>query len=619
MTIERSSPTGTARYVPSSGGVNLDVFGLSNPAQPSPLRSPSPSPPRIEITRTSNPDIVRVALTFYDLSWGLNATRGYFDELHNKLKTSTLDHSYEEHLILPQLITKATTPDFHNSAAGFYNWLSTATLSRHTAIVVRDGTNGEVCLVRETSVTNPVLEDSTYTPDAGNLITGIWGPFVIGGTAVVLVGRTTDPIDAISDLTATPPTIAATMEASLDAIEAVIETGIPDPHWLFYDSGGRMWGLPSSATLATVPTQIATDMPTPRDALGLIAMGGGPARCYWYVDTGEGADAIGPHGGSIISTNQSGLSPTKFDVPLDTVRQAIKARNGIVSHNGKRMIYQNGRIIRDLLVLADRPADSDLQQSIYGVWAINDWDLYALIIRWRSSASSAGSTQARIEKYDWDRGIWYAASEDLTLSTPSGDIPQGFNNVTGMPYSPANETIHWYLEDGATNTQSWYRMKVMPPGVNPYTRRKTSGASAGTGETFASSGVATSPSMTIRELEGWQFCLRRIIGPPQDNIDAAGTGGTPGKIAIAVADRQGAFNTAWTATFTAGEPAGRRPYHDYRSKQFTYEIAYRVTVTQQSGGTDPTRFTPNCLPFTLVFDARRPPEVTSLEFGDWTA
>ena len=91
--------------------------------------------------------------------------------------------------------------------------------------------------------------------------------------------------------------------------------------------------------------------------------------------------------------------------------------------------------------------------------------------------------------------------------------------------------------------------------------------------------------------------VRRISGNPQIDI-GGGTPTTNPTVAITVG--------GVTATFIYNETQGRQEFGFWGNEHVTYELQPVVTLTQQAGGTDPTRQTSQAFPLIIEGVASRP-------------
>lgn len=172
---------------------------------------------------------------------------------------------------------------------------------------------------------------------------------------------------------------------------------------------------------------------------------------------------------------------------------------------------------------------------------------------------------------------------DAGAANGFSDMVQALPGGQGLPWSDQTEFMHTY-EQG-----SWLRQRWAHPGVNTFTLQKTSGATATTGKQFAASGTLTTPLMELPGLEGKPKVISRITflgdlesGDASDNTTPASVTVTAGGI---------------TETFLANHnQANISEAHDPSRAEVFDKFQASYTITQGSGGTDPTRYTPNLMP-----------------------
>lgn len=290
--------------------------------------------------------------------------------------------------------------------------------------------------------------------------------------------------------------------------------------------------------------------------------------------------------GRIVSTNLQGTDPQDLDLLGRRLLYATLWNDGIVGSDGENIEYHNGRFIQNLRIFANRDPDSDKAYRVRGL-AINR---KRELIAWVQAIAAGGSSDNTIEwleAYIPELDSWVPVSEQTTLTTT------GLLGTPGpsLPVSNYSQFLQRYA-DG-----SWRRTRLSLPNVDPYTERKILNATAASGQAYAASGVATWPAFQIPGIEGWPMSVRRISGNPQIDI-GGGTPTTNPTVAITVG--------GVTATFIYNETQGRQEFPFWNNEHVTYELQPVVTVTQQAGGTDPTRTTPQAFPIIIEGVASRP-------------
>lgn len=600
MTTQRSGD-GTAKYQPpAASGFNPDVFGLSRPAQIIGQGEPR-STPRFAIYKLDKDgDVYYWRIELYDTRGGLNLQRGRFDEAHDRLASSSLDTRFRQRLILPQLTTSAATPDPEvESAYGIRGANIFGTL-----MIAAGGSLGTGPVIfKETSSTNPALVSVAYAPTTAHSITS-GQALILNGASYFIVGFDLGVAQAFPDAAGSAPTA---MHASTSGCYGIIQTPINDNALLIY-SNDNIYTLASSSAVAAAPTVALANVPRGGWALGLLGLGGGPLRAWWVWPTisaglNHDADAITEYvnarGPRLISTNMQGTDPQELRLTdLTGLTEAMIIRDGIVATDATSVVFHSGRYVENLHWNADPPANSDRERLVIGMWAVGG-DLYVEVNE-RATTNGTGNTKRWVEHYNFEIKAWHRVSAEETLST-TGILSFGAGH--SLPVSKNTGFLH-----GRANG-AWKRIFQPPPGTNPYTLRKTSGAQASTGATFEATGTATWPAVQIPGLEGWALAVRRISGNPQIEIG----GGTPTTYPSVAVSCGGV-----SATFVYGQTQGRQEFQFFNNENVVYELQPVITLTQQAGGTDPTRTTPQALPIIIEGIARRPEFDKGSEIGDWT-
>lgn len=583
MTAFRNSPVGTATYQPPASDVRADVFSIANPPQSQPSQS---APPPFEYLLFGRN---RWRVTIRDLTAGLNMQRGEMSIGQGRLKSASLDHRYRNHLTLPFLQTLAATPTTGNDSAmrGQYGVNVAGSLVIAMGAATAAG-NGPV-LFKETSATDPTIASITWNPGVNAERVRSAQAIVIGGTTTnprLAVGLVTLGVKVFSDLAGT---VAGTMHADTVLCDGIIQTPVNDNALLIY-SNGALRSLAASSAITDAPTSQLTSVPPGGWAIGLLALGGAPIRAFWVWPDSNVTPTLG---GApplfdgvryrIIHTNMEGLDPQELRIPgLTNIYAADRVRDGIVATDGYRVFFYNGRFFRDLGLFLDRPISSGRKRYCLGFWIKAGTELY---VRWVEEGNGDSVTWGE-ERYDWDLNAFQSVSVTTTESTATSD--DFFIAGKSMPVSEQTNFLHHYVRNAG-----WYR-QFQPSGLdNPFTFRKTQGGTAATGQQFATTGTATLPTMIFPAPHDRDFKIVDSIWFGGD-LDAGGIGGTPAHIEITAGGQPGVFKGS-----SRGFPDRQRfqKFNANRSEFMFLDVT--ITATQQSGGTDPTRFTPNCLPIVI--------------------
>lgn len=607
MTLDRSN-NGTGVYRPPVAGVTSDLLGIARGTQVTPDAVPRSTARFTTSKADKDGDLYYWKLELYDTRGGLNLQRGKFDEGHDRLASSTLDGRFYHNLTLPFLTTLAATPTTAQDAAmRSIFWATTIDGMAIAAGASNVSTGNGPVLFKETSATDPTIAAITYNPGSNSERVRSAQAIVIGGITNLprlAVGFVTLGVKVFSDLAGT---VAGTMHNDTFICDGIIQTPINDSTLLIY-SNGAIRTLTASSAINTQPTVALSSVPTGGWAIGLVALGGGPVRAYWVWPVANNTPTFGATPPTyalnrIVSTNLQGTDPQELQsTGLTNVYAADKIRDGIVATDGSRIIYHNGRAIKNLGWNKDRLFVSGRKQYITGFW-VKGTELYIRCVE-------ETTLNWWIEKYNWDLDAWYQVS--VTTADANGFVNDFNHGGKSLPVSEVTEFLHHYKRDssgGGTATHGWYR-QFQPHGLeNIYELRKTTTGSSGTGQQFEPSGNATWPAMQIPGLEGWAMAVRRISGNPQIDI-GGGTPTTNPSVAVSCGGQ--------TATFVYGQTQGRQEFPFWDNQNVVYELQPVITLTQQAGGTDPTRTTSQAFPIVIEGVARRPDFYPGADIGDFT-
>jgi hypothetical protein len=367
----------------------------------------------------------------------------------------------------------------------------------------------------------------------------------------------------------------------------------------------NIYSLSSTSAYNAVPVLQLSGLPVGGYSLGLQSLGGAPIRAWWNWPTDApsgsalqpggtgGASQPVPYYGAVWSTDQGGTTPQRLILPLHYVAHSAIIRDGIVASDGDRIVFTNGRSIRDLGIFSNRVPNSDYTYKVLGFYIQEGQELFAEVNRLHAT-----TTIRSVEHYNWTLNTWTQVSSNYNTA---GANYQSYQTGGSLPISTATRYLHNRVSYGSGG--SWLRQYQPPASTNPYALRKTTGAAAGTGIAYEASAVLTTPYEEIPGLEGWVKVIRRVVF--KGNVDAGGTGGTPANIKIT---GPGIDTSAHTlGNFVTGNEFETQ-VREFEDNEFGFYLLQLVaTSTQQSGGTDPTHFTTNLVPLVVEgFAFRRP-------------
>lgn len=530
---------------------------------------------RFRILRTFKHNGRNVAawrLELRDLRGGLGRQTGDFDRDHDRTADSTLDTRHYRHLILPFLKTEAATPDPNT-----FEVLSSEDIFGLKMIAIGDGTGS---LFKETSATNPAIVATTYAAGAGTPISCLHAVNWASATTAkhLLVGRIGAAAQTIS---AADGTVAATCHADVNTLWGAVPTFLPQLPILLY-ANGAIRKVNGTSAANTQPTIVSANRPNGGYAVGGLQLGGGTWRAYFVEPDENQASSMltlsNEDFGKIIHYNSEGSDPNPLDMGIRIIQAvAVPDLQAIVAHDFKRVILHEGARKRDLRIFEGRPSNSNYDLRVTSLGA-NGPEIIAQISKWVNDDNTHW-----FEAWSPITGAWHkiSAEEQETGSTSN----RGFVPLGGLPLSKATRFMHTYDLDAA-----WERMYVATYGDNPFLlhRKTASTSTAGTGQEYESTGTWTSPYLELPGLEGFPKAVSRIIF--MGDVDAGGTTSTPATV-------------VWTAGGMGGNRSfitgfqNKRQVQDFPNNTHVfYQLQMTCTATRQSGGTDPTRFTPNALP-----------------------
>ncbi len=457
---------------------------------------------------------------------------------------------------------------------------------------------GAASLFRETSSTDPTpIAVAGYVPPAG--VSGITAmrPIMVNGVTYLAILFATsgggNTIQILSDL-ANPPTSATIPVgalASYDLIQTAIDGNALLIYGLFAGGMGVIRAIRTDVGAGAVAISTPRCFLTPGGyAVGLSEAEDQNPMPYWvepldnaFIAYNTTATLVGNRG-RLIKTDARGYLPVTVDVPLAWVTFATKWRGGIVVCDTNTHWYLNKNNPRGkwrrMSVYDDLPADSDKQYVCCGHHELNG--RFLIETNETIVPGGAGATKRYTMEFDYDSWESTRIEAKQTLST-TGVLSKG---GAQLPWSPFTN----YQQVRAET--SWYRQRVGPLGENLFNLRKTAGATAGTGIEYAGEESLTLPAMDIDGLETYVKTITAIEGPTAGAVAYGGTGAYV-LVEELLSARTGLGANGNGAQFFGTEPAQRIQRREYKTVSWTYQIQPRITEVRQTGGTDPTRQTPN--------------------------
>lgn len=495
-------------------------------------------------------------LTLRDTTGGLNVTRGDFEQVYNRISSSSLDTRTYRHLTLPFLNTTTGTPD--PGSTNFMGWCDVFGVA-----AIGIGATNNASLFAETSATNPAIVAKTYSP--GSAINGLV-PIIIGGTAThqLAVLREGGAIQILSDLAATP-TVAGTMHSDTTQAYGIIQTPTPEYDLLIY-AGSKIRTMRGTDAITREPDDVLNSVPNYGYAIGIANLGRQP-RAFWMFPRSatlaahmltKGSESAG----RIVHTDLNGRNPQEMKLPMASPLQAAIIRDGIIVTDGTRIVWHNGEHVYDLRRHDDRGYTSNLQLRIRGMW-VRDPDVY-IECELQASPSGSAATTRWIEHYNFDDGAWHVVSGTLTYGSTGA---YGLMSTSGtLPLGRNNSMLHQYA-DG-----SWRRLFQPPFAVNPYDYRRREGGGTGNAQEFEATGTTTFCEFELPDLEGWPKLVSRVIY--DGDVDEGGSGAsvqiTAGNISV---------------TFLPGLDGRAQNVSIEDNGDYWFRLLVSVTLTRDSGST----------------------------------
>lgn len=519
---------------------------------------------------------------------------GKYSKDNGKRADGALYSDGRGYLCLPPLTTKqnAATP----LAATVDRICSATVFGVHVFTGFETGTAN---LFRETSSTDPTpIAVAGYAPPAGVSGINALRSIMVNGVNYLAIffqnGGAGNSIQILSDL-ANPPT-STTIPVGVVPSYDGIQTAIDGNALLIYTTdalgNGVIKAIRTDVGAGTVALSPARCQITPGGyAVGLSEAEDSTPMPYWVEPqdgnwigfnlTGAGIT----NRGRLIKTDARGYLPVTVDVPLRWVTYATKWRGGIVCCDTQTHWYLNKNNPRGkwrrMSVFDDFPANSDKNLSCCGHHEKDG----RFLIETNEVAPAASSSTTTRYTIDFDYDSWKATRIEVKQNTAAVNSFASRGGAS-LPWSPFTNYAQVRCET------SWYRQRVGPLGENLFNMRKTAGAAAGTGVEYASEETLTLPAMDIDGLEGMAKSLIAVEGPKPAAVAYGGTGAYFGFEEL-LSGRTGFGPSGQGQQFFGTEPAERVQRHTWKTLSWTYQIQPRLTLVRQSGGTDPTRMTPN--------------------------
>ena len=590
MTLAPLPGTSGQGYVPPTTGFIPDLASLANPSLPAPsVRGIGPHRVRgpVPISK-DHPNLYLCRVEWYDARGGPRQI-GYPNE-HAAVASGTLVGDDQGILRLPFLTTAATSPD---PAASGYRISSTNALGVMVAGFASD--IASPLLFRETSATDPTIIAVTgYVATGANMGILHLGQIHVNGTPYLGIGLSgnaaNNTLQVISDY-ANPPTSSSA------------PVGIQPTYW-FYQTpiDGDAIIAQVGSTLVSFRTDVAagstvivtrrTGLITGGYGVGLVNIDGVPGVA-WVAPTRATTliyNAQAATQGRVLMADLRGFNIREVKFPLKWVTFATEFYGGIFACDQEHHYYWPAGAARPIPVdsASDYAANSNKVRKCRGHWRKGGKMRFE--INETITASGTGATTRYRMEYDPTLNTVKQISASTTLST-TGELSIG---GPLLPSSEQNDFEHVYA-DG-----SWYRQYSPPDNVLGYASRKTSGAAATTGQAYEASGSLTTMAVVIPGFEEARFNpWRAVFG---GDVDAGGTGGTPATVRLTETGVQRFVE------FTTQHPTGRVQVQYFPpGRGTTYRPQATILATRQSGGTDPTKFTPQCYPVAIDYLVYKPP------------
>lgn len=524
-----------------------------------------------------------------------------YDGDYRAFASTTLDHRWRRHLILPAKHTQQT--NFTLPAASTNNAVFFAYLNR-ALYLGRGGTAGH-CLYYETSAVDPTLLETDFNP-GGSYISGLY-PIVIGGatqaTRLMIMLNNASPVVVTISGTAvvTDGTMHANLAGTFGVITSPVNATTPGTGTHLIRANNKLYALAVSAAITDAPTQVLSNLYDGGYALGLMQLPKGPwpLRAYW-------AEAVQDN--SIDANNDSVLTPsTTTPFPLRLMHTNLEGGDpqwpeieempffyfGCIwqgqhaQSNGAQVIVYDGEKARDLHIFDNRAADSNYKWSVVKL-GTRGRDLTAVVLR--SDLTGSSLDVLTMEQYLPGLDAWLPISGNLTLGTITYNTNLDRTPVymssfvtnygPGIPISKQTGFAHL-----AMNGPKWDRLYVQPSAHNPFYQLRQTGAAQRVAQDFESPGTATLPYFELPQLEGRWKKVDTVVF--MGDVDSGGTGATVGV----------AINGGSAINFATGMTGGTNVVQTADTGDNGLWMQLQVAITLTRGST--TTKTPNGLPLLL--------------------
>lgn len=596
-------PDGTHQFTPAASS-GIDSYGIQRPASAAPIQGAlRPANWHVYPARDDRgkviPDLYGFDFTLDEFRGGIwKKESGTFDKTYCFLLESTGESRFEGYFTNPlDAVNEA------NIAAGANDFcLHHCTFAGKLVLAYPDftGPTATVLLAENPSTGVPALLN--YAKASGHEITGVT-PIKFGTTTYLAVLQYGSVVELLTDLASTP-TSAGTMHANSSGCWWMVNTDLPDTA-IVAACGFNIYAWPRTAAIGDAPTLVESSVMAGGFLIGLLSLNAGVNRIY-YVRPPDGANlsaaqpgvqlgAGASFYGNIYSRNQRGADEQNHTARwgLTNVTWAIPVRGGICASDSYQAKWNNGLTNKPLRIVANAPANSDIQRRLVGASSPDGESLFILV---NEMAVVGGSTVTTIYwmRYDWDLDALSRVSEDITTAQ-TGMTSYQAGNGPGLPWSPFTRNL--IEHHGPNSTGGPFYGKYEPPSdQNPYQLRHTTGSVAGTGALFNSTFRGRTPKFTFPGYEGADYWVGEIIGPPAQQIKNGGTGAT---LAVTVNDTAVTFSERAPLT---SRPKGIRDAHD----GWHPDLQVTIVGTNSTTMTDKERMAINALPIKVMGLLRMP-------------
>lgn len=596
-------PDGTHVFNPAASS-GIDSYGIQRPAQAASIQGAlRPANWHVYPARDGAgkviPNLYGFDFTLDEFRGGIwKKESGTFDKTYCFLLESTGESRFEGYFGNPldtiTLSTQVSTGnDFCLHHCTFASRLVIAfgqyTGSQGTFLFVENPTTGAITLLN-------------YSKGSGHEITGVT-PIKFGTTTYLAVLQYASIVELLTDVASTP-TSAGTMHANSSACWWMVNTDLPDTA-IVAACGFNIYAWPRTAAIGDAPTLVESGVMAGGFLIGLMSMNAGVNRIF-YVRPPDGANGSAAQPGvqlgaglsfygNIYSRNQRGADEQNHTSRwgLTNVTWAIPVRGGIVASDSYQAKWNNGLTNKPLRIVANAPANSDVQRRLVGAKSPDGESLFILV---NEMAVSGGTTPTSVYwlRYDWDLDALSRVSEDI-VTTQTGMTSYQAGNGPGLPWSPVTGRL--IERHGPNATGGPFTGKFEPPSdQNPNQLRHTIGSVAGTGQPFASPFRGLTPKFTLPGYEGADYWVGEIIGPPAQQIKNGGTGAT---LVVTCGDKTVTVSSRAPLT---SRPKGIRDTHDH----WAPELQVEFIGTNSTTDTDKDRMAMNLLPIKVMGLLRMP-------------